>query len=427
MQLFWEYFHLEGAFLINIGAIKNISRVKKCSQGTTITGNGIGNVLFITLKGEVGVYVNYKQPGCEMVSTLGSGDLFADSGLLQDKKAAYTTVALSDAIIVPISKNSFNEFLLDEPALAFELIKDLCLRLEHASSAYKDLIIHHDGAQRHRDKKPDRKNPEEKQPTVPVTISTPEVSPEKNTEASSFKLFPDEHHNYSLLLKNDDTAHLMTKSHTCPICRGAFSALTVKPSKLVLASTDRDMRSRYKEIEPLYYEVLTCPHCLFSALPDVFNIPDKSKPDIKRALESIKNSVRIGQPADLDTNSVFAGFYLALFCAPISFVKNQLVCGKLLYKLSRVYQDTGDTNMEILTAKNALDNYLYAYENIGITPSQEQQICILIGELHLKLNDLKNAISFFTKARMSTSSTPVLKSHAENRIYDIRDMVAAQK
>lgn len=414
--------------MINIGTLKNISRVKKCSRGSVISGEGLANIMFIILKGDIGVYTDYRLPIAKMIKTLGAGDLFADPGLLQDKKAVYTTAALSEAIVLPVERNSFQEFLQEEPSLAFEIIKELSLRLEQTGEP----VIHSAGERHHPDNKPGEAKPEQQkkdegnQKPVKTAKEPAAVPPVKTiTPAGKFMLFPEDHGHYSLPLNNNDTTHLMYKSHTCPICKGGFEALAVKTSKLVLASTDADMRSRYKDIEPLYYEVLTCPHCLYSALPDVFEQPDKSKPEIMRELEAVKNAVTVRQDAEKDTASVFAGFYLALFCAPFSFSKHQLVSGKLLYKLSRVYQDAGDENMEIQTAKKALEHYLYAYENIGIPEVQEQQICILIGELYFKLGDLKNAISFFFKAKTSRNSTPALKNHADNRVYDIREMAAA--
>lgn len=423
--------------MINIGLIKNISRVKKCTKGTVITGDGLVNIMFLILKGEVGVYTNYRFSDAEMVQALGAGDFFADSGLLQDKKAAYTTVALSEAIILPVDKRTFHVFLQDEPALAFELIKDLYLRLQEPGSAPSHPAENQEQQeQTPKEIKPEvKKNSDKKQAQKPgnkptasnVSATVPSGLAGEGAEKNGMSLFLDGHGTYELQLNNDDTTRLMNKNHTCPICRGSFSCLAVKPSKLILASTDKDMRNRYKGIEPLYYEVLTCPHCLYSALPDVFETPDKSKQDILRELEPLKNSVKIKLGQEKDTDSVFTGFYLALFCAPISFSKYQLVAGKLFYKLSRVYQDAGDQNMEILTAKKALDNYLYTYEKIGISPSQEQQICILIGELYLKQGSFKNAISFFSKAKSSGNTNPALKNHVENRIYDIREMVAANR
>jgi hypothetical protein len=45
----------------------------------------------------------------------------------------------------------------------------------------------------------------------------------------------------------------------------------------------------------------------------------------------------------------------------------------------------------------------------------------------LKQGDLKNAIVFFSKAKSADVSSPVLKSHAESRFYDIREMAAANR
>lgn len=440
--------------MINISTIKNVSHIKKCPKGVIISGDGVGNIMFVILKGEVGIYTSGKYPGAEMVSTLGAGDLFADPGLLLDKKAVYTAVALSEAIILPIERRGVIDFIRDEPSLAYELIKELSLRLDSASTAYKELIVQNNGYQSlHKTKAEgmrrqtseaatkDDADPDDavlkddadpkddatpKDDVTPQDVTPPAPLSESLAEKKKFMLFPEEHGSYALILDNDP-AYLMNKAYTCPICRKSFHALVVRPSKLLPVSTDGDMRTRYKGIEPLYYDVITCPDCLYSALPDVFNNPDKSKQDIQRDLEQLKGSADILFGSEKDAHSVFAGYYLALFCAPVSFVKFQPVSGKLLYKLSRVYQDAGDETLEKLTAKKALDNYLYTYSKISVTPAQEQQYCILIGELYLKQNDLKNALTFFNKAKTMADANRALKNHAENRAYEIRALAAEQK
>jgi uncharacterized protein (DUF2225 family) len=446
------------AFLINISSIKNISRVKKCPLGTVITGEGVHNLMFAVVKGEVGVYTRYRKPDAALVQTLGSGDLYADPGLLKNKPAAYTTVSLGDAIIIPIEKRTAIEFIQDEPALTFELMKELFLRLEPAYSPQASSPHHDKGDMPLKTKKTaetERRTQEQSytdssgagvdtvadgtaavhthavhtntvrantvRADADVTPPDPAQTPSVSLRISG--LFPEGHGAYELPLKEQNTAILMSKTHLCPICRSSFTAQTIRPSKLVVAATDPDLRNHYKGIEPLYYEVLTCPACLYSALPDQFGSPEKSKPDIMKALEPLKGSVGISLGSEKTTDSVFAGYYLALACAPIAFTKYQLTQAKLQYKLSRVYGDAGDAEMENRTSLKALENYLYAYARIGIPPSQEQQICILIGELYLKQNDLKNAIGFFNRAR--SGGSPVLQKHAEDRCYEIRE--AAKK
>jgi uncharacterized protein (DUF2225 family) len=415
--------------LINISSIKNISLIKKCSPGTVITGEGSANLLFVVAKGEVGVYQQYKTPKAQKVRTLVSGDLFADPGLLRDQPAAYATVSHDEAIIIPIEKRAVHDFLQKEPALAFEILKELFLRLEESESPGANAQRTGAGAERDTgaadDGGPAAQNPpeasavDEPQAVGALPRHAPPASGAPAAGRKSSALFPPGHGTYTLPLTDPDDALLMDKNEQCPVCESVFTARVVRPSKLAIISTDPDLRCRYKGIEPLYYEVLTCPHCLYSALHDQFESPEKPKKDILKALEALKSTVDISIGPPKTTESIFAGYYLALSCAPIAFSKHQLTEAKIQYKLSRIYADAGDPEMENQTAAKALENYLYAYTHIDIPPSQEQQICVLMGELYFKQNDLKNAYDFFTKAR--SGENPALKKHAENRIFDIRD------
>lgn len=433
--------------MINLSVIKNISYLKKCAAGTSITGNGSGHIMFVVLKGEIGVYTDYKQLDSQMAFKLGAGDLFADPELMQDKRAAYTTVALTEAIILPIDKKGALDFIQDEPSMAFEMIKELCARVEKAESAYKTLVVSQSETQRHRAKGAPAKTAAAEAAGAPSAAQDNQNAPATAAEAppqtapaapepkkpepvpvqkGGFQLFPEGHGQYKLILNGPDSPYLMKKNHTCPICRSSFSAQAVRPSKLVVASTDPDLRYHYKEVEPLYYEIITCPHCLYSALPDVFDAPDKLKSEIQKALTALKGSVHIDFSAEKTADTVFAGFYTALHCAPVSFTNHEIVTGRLLYKLSRVYHDAGDENLENLTALKALEHFTNAYTSTNMSPSQEQQVCVTIGELYYKQNDLRNAITYFSKAK-SNNSSAVLKNHADSRIYDIRSKAGEQR
>jgi uncharacterized protein (DUF2225 family) len=393
--------------------------------------------MFIVLMGEVGVYTEYRLPRSALVQKLSTGDYYIDSSKIMDKRPEHTTVALTDAIILPVDRESVVEYIREEPAIAMEIIRDLSIRLEDINTAYKKLAGHPykdqsgaAGKEQESDNVPKlpqegktgslRKEPGQK--AAPATVPAPAAAAAPSQ--GSFNLFPQGHGTYELPVKCDES-YLMNKTQTCPICKGSFTSITVKPSKLMLAGMDSDMRSRYKGIEPLYYEVLSCPHCHYSALSEMFDIPDKLKAEVRRELSALELSPDIKTGTDMDTYSVFTAYYLALLCAPKSFTKHQLVTGKLYYKLSRIYQDAGDKNMEDVMAKKALDEYRYAYESITVSPKQEQQICVILGELYLKQQDMKNAMSFFVEARGNREGAPALKKHAEDRIYDIRNIADA--
>jgi uncharacterized protein (DUF2225 family) len=236
----------------------------------------------------------------------------------------------------------------------------------------------------------------------------------------SFELFPEGHGSYKLPIKEQDASCLMLKTAKCPLCKTEFKTQRVRNSKLSLDHTDSDMRSHYRGIEPLYYDVITCPRCLYSALTEMFEKPEKGI--LPAELEAIRPGVQIRNGADMDTFSVFAGYYLALLCAPKCFASNALAIAKLYLKLSRIYGDCGDKHMEEELTKKALEAYIGVYEQGDLTGSQEQQLCLIIGELSYKINDMKNALEFLFKAKNITDGAPLLKTQAEDRIFEIRGL-----
>lgn len=407
--------------MINLSVLKNITRVKKYLQDSVIPCNGSGDALYIVITGEAGVYMNYRKQKQELVTKFGPGDFFGESLLFLGKNSRMTIVALTDVFALPLNKFNALSFIKEEPELAFELMKGLCQRMENVESDYEELA----GRPWTPPIPAPEKPPEPKEtkaapvkPAAPAAVSAPAQSP---VQPVSFSLFPEGHGDYQLPLHNDDRVHLFEKKITCPICKKEFATLKIKTSSLVLEKTDGDLRSHFKGIEPLYYDVTTCPNCLYSALAESFEHPDKPNSPLPTELNALSGSgLEFG--VAMNTASVFAGYYLALLCAPTYFSKNGFATAKLQLKLSRIYQDCGDAKMEAITAKNALDSYMYVYLNMEVPPNQDQQLCLIIGELYLKQNDLKNAKDYFFKAKTNRSGAPHLQRHAEDRIDYIRSM-----
>jgi uncharacterized protein (DUF2225 family)/CRP-like cAMP-binding protein len=413
--------------LINLSVLKNITRVKKYMQGSAIPCNSSGDALYIVLTGEAEVYLNYRKQNQELIAKYGPGDFFGEAPLFLGKNAHVTVLAATDVFALPLNKYNALAFMKDEPEMAFELMKALCERSENVKAAYEKLAGRPWAESLPATKKPSAEGRSKTAsakpaPTAAAKPASAQVAPVQRAPLpADFSLFPEGHGKYQLPMGSNDRDHLFEKKMTCPICKKTFAALRVKSSNLVLEKTDSDMRSRYTGVEPLYYDVITCPHCLYSALTDSFDHPDKPGAPLPEELKALQGTGLMFGTA-MDTDSVFAGYYLALICAPVYFSKHGFATAKLLLKLSRVYQDCGDKQMEDTTAKRALDAYMYVYLNIEVPPAQDQQLCLIIGELYLKQNDLKNARDYFFKAKINRSGTPHLHRQAEDRIDYIRTL-----
>lgn len=407
--------------MIKLGALRNLKRIKKYQQGSILESGNNATSMYIMVKGEVGVYLNYRKQNQELLYMIGPGDFFGEAVLFLKKSPRTYTVAHTEVYALPVDAANINDLFVEEPDITLELFKALCTRLDQVGAAYEKLagqpFIESQSAApaadtKRADAEPsvDEKNEADHPPELMVEIS----------------LFPDGHGKYELALDTQDRIYLMDKSFTCPACKHEFHALKVKASRLQIQSTDIDMRNRYKGVEPLCFDVVTCPNCLYSALEEIFSSPDRPNAELPEELLSLKGSLNLPFELSLETNSIFAGYYLALLCAPKYYHKHQSVSAKLLLKLSRLYQDCGDTKMELLFAKRALEAYQYVYDNIEISPGQEQQVCIIIAELFVKLGYIKRAKDFFFKAKTNRSGSAILKNHADKRILDFRELYTTE-
>lgn len=64
--------------------------------------------------------------------------------------------------------------------------------------------------------------------------------------------------------------YLFDKSFTCPICDKEIKAKTVKVGKVKLSGTDMDLRPKYEQVDLLKYDIISCPHCGYTALSRYF-------------------------------------------------------------------------------------------------------------------------------------------------------------
>ncbi|MDR1117176.1 MAG: DUF2225 domain-containing protein [Oscillospiraceae bacterium] len=447
--------------------------VRKADKDSLIfrEGDRGSGEMYLILLGDVAVYYGEDQ----IPINLGKGDFIGETAVFLDTPYLYTAYAVTDVLLLALNKQSVMSFFGEQPGATFMLISSLCYRAEKASPAltfpYASFFenqlgemnlkrqavysggtdtqpggssrrsgsgtaapagaaVSRTGAKQNAGtgKKAEPKNAAgvsggEKVKAGPArayeAAQKPELRNEKTPEVS---IFPEGHGSYTLPIDNSNTALLFDKTFTCPICGKSFRSLSVRTSKLVAESTDSDMRVHYKDIEPMYYDVTTCPSCYYTALVDSFTEGSANKAQFEAKMKEYRNGLKLKFNRDRDTDAVFKGYYLALLCVPICFRSNSAVAAKLWLKLSRLYSDCGDEKMSGVAAEHSLEEYLNTYTKQIVTDSQGHQICVMLGELYIKKGDYKDARQYFFKVISDRSAAPVLKKHAENRIEDIKDI-----
>jgi hypothetical protein len=127
-----------------------------------------------------------------------------------------------------------------------------------------------------------------------------------------------------------------------------------------------------------------------------------------------------------DTFTVFAGYYLAILCAPVAFDDHQLITANLWLRISRLYKDCEEETLRLYAVKKALEDYEYAYQNLKISEKQSQQLCYIMGDLQYQLGDLDEARNYFFVAKSNREGSALMKRQADMRLEEIRELKRSQ-
>ncbi|MFW5736486.1 MAG: DUF2225 domain-containing protein, partial [Halanaerobium sp.] len=73
------------------------------------------------------------------------------------------------------------------------------------------------------------------------------------------------HSSYSKKAKKGDQYYLYDKETKCPVCSAEIQVKKIRNSRLRIEEIREDLRPLYKNFNLYYYNVLSCPDCLFTA------------------------------------------------------------------------------------------------------------------------------------------------------------------
>ncbi|MDR1692597.1 MAG: DUF2225 domain-containing protein, partial [Oscillospiraceae bacterium] len=149
-------------------------------------------------------------------------------------------------------------------------------------------------------------------------------------------LYPDGHKGGYQLPMKEDKAYMSVGAFPCPVCKTEFRALRIRDVKLIPLKVG-ELRTAYKDIEPLYYEITTCPRCRYSAQTPLFDKLINSRRTL--ILEALAPFLPALSPwsETPDCGGVFERYYLALRCARAGFSDAALIEAGLWMKLSGIY------------------------------------------------------------------------------------------
>ncbi|MGI6778992.1 MAG: DUF2225 domain-containing protein [Acetivibrionales bacterium] len=404
--------------MADINVLKGLGSIRRYKKGSIIFNEGDnGNEMYIVLSGKVGIYIRCHDNSPAEIASIDAGGFFGEMCVLESEPRSATAIAVNDSVLLSINSNSFEFFIEKQPSLAYKIMKGLSFRIRNLNEEVKRL------------KEELKTYTGDKAQSSDCGLTTANSESMLNNEGTikgcvnlCKPILPPEHKSYGITAPEEYNIYLFDKHVKCPVCDKEFTVDAFRLSKLKLEKQDFDFRRKYVDFEPLWYSIWVCPNCFYSnSYSDFEKMSGMTVKLVKEKVRDIKDRVsfRFSTPRNID--EVFASYYLALYFAEAS-IADPLKPAKLWLQLSWLYQDVNEEELSKKASLTSLDYYHNAYYNgsLDFSVQEEQQLCLIIGELLLKKGAAKEAAQHFYKAIKNKSDSPGLNKQAQDRIQDLR-------
>lgn len=211
-----------------IKQLKRISTQRTFQKDEYICYEGQpGNEMHIILKGLVGVYLTSTMGTLTEVAQLKEGDFFGEMAIFDNLPRSASCIALEDTISVAINKDNIMGFLTSCPEMTEKILRHLSTRIRKMND---DLY-----------KNPQNRKVAQEIPRFAIPV-----------EYGFCHMVKEPYQEPNLLIKD---------RQRCPICGGTIVVTDIKRHLMKVKKVELDCRIRYLSCEPLWYDVLACPHC----------------------------------------------------------------------------------------------------------------------------------------------------------------------
>lgn len=237
---------------------------------------------------------------------------------------------------------------------------------------------------------------------------------------------------------------LLDKTHECPICSNTFKNRALRTGKARLIGSDMDLRSRFEGIEPLKYDVISCPKCGFTTLTRFFK--PLTPVQRKNVLDKISANYKPqNEPEGIYSyDDALARYKLALANAVVKSAKaseKAYICLRAGW-LCRSWKEELEAaenadNAKIAQAKgledeflkNAYEGFIAARQNesFPMCGMDESTVDYIIGALAMKLGHYEVSAKMIASLLGSPATSPRMKDKARDLKEEVVRLMKASK
>lgn len=317
-----------------------------------------GDSMYIVLQGTVGVYLTDPNGRQTEVSRIESGGFFGEMSIFDKMPRSASCIAVEDSICVAINQSNVSQFLINCPDIVEQLLISMSLRVRKM-----DEMLH----------------------SAQATIM-------RGADGAAFEI-PEEFENHQISEPRQDPQYLQIVNEECPVCGEVFKVVRVRRNKLNVQLVTPDQRYRYTDCEPLWYEIITCPHCLYSNYYlNFFHVNRENRETIREIVQmqyaAMSKRYHFGTAAD----RVVLSYLQAIHLNEQIHASDSALLGLLWLRLYRIACDGDHSPLVDRCMQNAAQYLCAAFDQDQITnPGDRYSLLMALAYLLVRLDSTELA------------------------------------
>lgn len=191
-----------------------------------------------------------------------------------------------------------------------------------------------------------------------------------------------------------DSKYVWKKKVVCPICTHEFESFSYRNKSQALKEKESDFHEIFDVFDPIIYDIIVCPSCLFAATIGDF---EKIKARDMEALFSDKRKSNFNYTKDRTIDMALESYDLAIYCKNKTEKPNEALLANLYIKKAWLYRNIKEKNGELKNLAEALHLYEKKYLTADSVAGSlsENGLAYLIAELSRRVGDYNKAQKYF--------------------------------
>ena len=429
--------------------LNQIGKMKHFNKGEFIFYEGeVEQCMYILIKGQVRLFVDSFGKEPVEIAILNPGSFFGEMALLTNSPRSATVCALEeDTIAIELSKESFYLLMEHQDDMAYKILSTLGQRvndtlkklpayaqsvLENKQNQYNELLQETDEVALKNIVTQKAHNIMEILQYYSQLLSDIDKEITKHNEmkanelANYLDIVPKEHKNYKVPFPDGYEKYVLEKEMKCPICGQISKQRMVRQSLLKLEKLTTDMRSIYSPINPAWFELATCPNCLFTNAASQFEkVPDKYIALTREALNKISPAKYAVNVEEKTIDAVFTKHYLAITCIISPYLKD-FKLGKLWLNLAWLYKDIQEYTFYEWAYEKAKGHYYKIFESssVELSSSEEQKLYMIVAAFMCHDKRYRDAQKLYFDVTRIPQGNHMIEEMARDELEKVKRLLA---